>query len=304
MSKLFGYGILLFFSVASVSAGVFFVGGHFLKKSNDYEDQRAEAREQASREQRKKNVSFAKEANADDYEIKKLRERLKKETHEKNSSFKDLKKIVAQSECDLKLWYFAENDEDLEQARAYATLYLGRVEEFQKFASAAQAERERHEKELDELAAQSDAQTEIFRTLQSRQERLAEESRRATALWEKAKNELAGTPAFRRAKAEKNVRLEPGPLSKLQASAVALLSEIKQNEERFNFLSRQIERVREKSADAAARQRKYAKESLLCESAWKITREIVKNAEKIKALKAEILELEYSRDDKNIEARF
>lgn len=288
-------------AVSLILAGILLIGNHFLRKGHDYVEQYRSEREQRADEKREEKVVAAQEANFDEAEIRKLRVLLKKEKYEKSTGRRDLEKEIRKSEYDLKIWYFAEDDEDLDQIAGYAELYKKRAREYFDLWKNAAEETRKYETEAENLRKEL-ATTGHNEKLGAQNEKLSAEIEKMLALFEKTKAEYAVTPTFRRYKVEKKLREIKKALEKKRKTAARLLEKLSENERALESLTYRIRVADENATESRRREEKYQKEIRICRAAEKITRKILKHTETIREINAKISELETARDDKKIDA--
>lgn len=288
--------------LVSIFLGFFFVGSHFLEKNQQYAAERFERQEQSVAERRLEKVAAAKEANADDARIKKLRERLNREIYDKRTSYSDLTKLVGKSKKDLKIWYSADTDEDAEQAEAYLSFYETRERSLQVMISEAEQKREESERKIASLRRREGKLAERAAVLGEKSEELAQKLEQAGAERAKTEKILAATPVFRKMPVEKKLRTQDQQLKKLEASVRRLYAEAEELKRENDRTALALRSEQERLDEIMTRISELLQEAALCREARRLTLLIVENIREIRKIKAEILEYETSRDDKKVEA--
>lgn len=288
--------------LAAIFGGFFVVGSHFMEKLRENGADDFEMRERRAEEKRGEKVVAAKEANTDDFQVKALQERLKKEFYEKKSSYADLQKKIAESRKKLTCWYAAESDEDADQVRAYLAYYKRKAAHFREMeaqAKAGIADCDARLESLEKTAGTLDARGE---TLAKKAEALSRELEQTLDEHRKAQAEYAATPAFRRVPVEKKLRSLENFIRKQKVAAQKLSEKIRENDAGIEDVNRGMRAARERKGalqDVAA---EYVKEILICDEAVSLTLSIAENNAEISRLKAEILKCEASREANKIDA--
>lgn len=288
--------------LASIFLGFFLVGNHFLAKNQRYAEERFERRERTDAEKRLEKVAAAKEANADDARIRKLRERLGKEIYEKRASYRDLEKIVGKSKKDLKIWYSADTDEDAEQAEAYLSVYETRERGLRTMLGETDRKREECESKIAALRRREEKQAARATELGDKSEELARKIEQTVAERAKTEKILAATPAFRKKPVEKKLRAQDLQLKKLEASVRRLYAEAEELKRENDRTELALRGEQERLDEILTRAGELLHETALCREAQRLTRAVIGNIREIQKIKAEILECETRRDDKKIDA--
>lgn len=288
--------------LASIFLGFFVVGSHFLVKNQQYTEERFERQEQSEAEKRREKVAAAKDANADEAAIKKLRERLNKEVYEKRSSYSDLVKLAKKSKKELKYWYSADTDEDADQAEAYLEIYETRERSLQILISEAEQKAEECERKIAALRKRAEKLAEKAVALGEKSDVLARKLEQTNAERAKTEKTYAATPTFRRAPVEKKLREQEKRLKGFAASARRLCAEAEELERENSRTDLALRSEQERLDEILIRKTELLLEAALCREARRLTLAIVENIREIQKIKAEILEYEASREDKKIDA--
>lgn len=288
--------------VVAIFLGFFSVGSHFLHKNQEYAEQRFEKQTQDAEARRGEKVASAKDANADDFQIKALRDRMEKAVYEKKSSYRDLEKIIKKSKRGMKLWYAAETDEDAEQAKLY-------LEKYKDLADALAARRQEKEKEADKCDAKFAALRECSRklsermsALEARADALSRKVSRALEQYNKTQGELEATPTFKKGPVEKKLRAQEREIKTQKATAQKLLGAVEKLKEEIDETDFAMRSSQERGISLRDEILELLQEEKLCRDAYAKTASVLKCVGEIQTLKAEIRKFEASREDKKIEA--
>lgn len=169
------FAVIVAGSAVLFFGGALIVGTQFMKKTYEYGSEWADATDEKEGRRRAEKIAYAQDANAENHQTKLLREQLEKARYGKRTTRQDLEKLLRTSDEELKIWYYAEDAEDIDQVRAYISYYAEKAETLRPHADVPARDRQKETAEP-----------------RVRRRRRAEENRRARGAARKASRGGAG----------------------------------------------------------------------------------------------------------------
>ena len=284
--------------------GIFLLGNNFFSAYTERADAKETMKKELEESRRAEKISSARGANADDFEVKALKEELDCQKYNKTIAFSELEKLLKTAlpeRVRLKRWYPGENDEDLDQIEAYAKDYAQKIKVFMKKNEDLREKIKSLDEDLKVLEAEEEKIHAKEEELEVQFKSLELRMKNAMEAHERGKVRYAETPVFQRAKVEKELR-------KCVLQINQGKKELKEIEKYTNDIELELSAVSLKIRDAKELREKYEEQELEsaldtvhCREALAFTISCLKATREIKRLKAEILKLEESRENKKIE---
>lgn len=298
-------GIFLLCGIAIPFFGIFFAGKYFFDEVNTRSDLKEQKADEKSEWERATKRSVYRGVNADDFDIKALREKLETKKYTKKNLSSDLTKLIAKAENEglvkLGRWYEGETDEDLEQIERYEAKYRKLSEEYE-------ARRKILEEKEREAAAKLNALEEQFEKKEKLKDLALKKGKDVVARCERAlkkfhaaKEEEKGTPKFRKRFAERKVAAAKKELDALQKEQAETVVNIETVQRAFKDIAFKFEHAQERHEALVSQIEAAEKNSQYCRKAQELARQSIAATREIREIKAQILKIEETREDKKVD---
>ena len=217
---------------------------------------------------------------------------------------RDLEKLLRTSDEELKIWYYAEDAEDIDQVRAYISYYARKAETFRLRAESLREDLKKSSETIEKLEQRSAgiaAGTDKLAVALGEQKRRAES---AVALRDAVKKEYVLTPTFRRGIVKKKLQNRESAVAaarKKIAALEALREKLRAAEQETEA---EVRVEREKQDGIRSRLGAAVSERRICLEAQSLTEDALRHTEDILRIKNEIMESETAVEDKKINTYF
>ena len=298
------FAVIIAGSAVLFFGGALIVGTQFMKKTYEYGSEWVEATDEKEGRRRAEKIAYAQDANTENHQTKLLREQLEKARYGKRTTRQDLEKLLRTSDEELKIWYYAEDAEDIDQVRAYISYYAEKAETFRLRAESLREDLKKSSETIEKLEQRSAgiaAGTDKLAVALGEQKRRAES---AVALRDAVKKEYVLTPTFRRGIVKKKLQNRESAVAaarKKIASLEALREKLRAAEQETET---EIRVEREKQDGIRSRLGAAVSERRICLEAQSLTEDALRHTEDILRIKNEIMESETAVEDKKINTYF